>query len=398
MQAKKGYLHGSVRLSTHVKNKERKQPVWELRYRLPSGKQSDKVLGKAWTKQSRPPEGYLTHAQAQAVAQRFLDEHADTVPDDRKTFGRACQEFLRFCEREKNLAGSTLAEYRRITERLGERLWRGTDTWSERPLDTFTEAELLALREEWLDGGLNPHTINVARGVLRGVFGERKVMQCWKWVGLKRNQSKGKIRFYTPAQVAQLKLCAADDRDRAIFTLATEEGLRMSEVRGLKILNLDFDRRIVRIEDGYTDAGGHAATKSHQVRSMPMTDNTHSLLLAYCVGRPLYDAEGNPTPVFADEGKDAFDYHMFYRRFRTAMRTAGLPQITPHELRHTFGTQMIQHPKIDIYKLQRLMGHADITTTAIYLHFQPDPDLADTMSGIWESDAPADVVPLRRAS
>ena len=88
MQAK-GYLHGSVHLSTEHKGRPRKHPVWVLRYRLPSGKDSRKTLGRAWTKASRPPRGFMTETQALVVAQRFLDTNADAVPEERRTFEHA---------------------------------------------------------------------------------------------------------------------------------------------------------------------------------------------------------------------------------------------------------------------------------------------------------------------
>jgi hypothetical protein len=67
MQAKR-YLHGSVALSTEHKGKPRQHPVCVLRYRLPSGKDSRRTLGKAWLKGSRPPANFITMAQAEAAA------------------------------------------------------------------------------------------------------------------------------------------------------------------------------------------------------------------------------------------------------------------------------------------------------------------------------------------
>jgi hypothetical protein len=61
MQAKR-YLHGAVSLSTEHKAKPRAHPVWVLRYRLPSGKDSRRTLGKAWLKASRPPANFMTKA------------------------------------------------------------------------------------------------------------------------------------------------------------------------------------------------------------------------------------------------------------------------------------------------------------------------------------------------
>ena len=100
MQAK-SYLHGSVHLSSERKGKPRAHPVWVLRYRVPSGKDSRKTLGRAWLKSSRPPAGFMTETQARAEAQRFLDEHMSSVPEHRHTFGLACEAFLTYCERER---------------------------------------------------------------------------------------------------------------------------------------------------------------------------------------------------------------------------------------------------------------------------------------------------------
>ena len=106
--------------------------MWPLRYRLPSGKDSRKTLGKACLKASRPPANFMTKAQAEATAQRFLDEHASSLPDDRRTLRRALDDFIAHSERERKLRASTIAEYRRIAAWLCARPWRADETWSDR--------------------------------------------------------------------------------------------------------------------------------------------------------------------------------------------------------------------------------------------------------------------------
>lgn len=399
MQAlKNGYLHGSVSLSTEVKGRTRKEPVWELRYRLPSGKDSRRILAKAWTKKSRPPAGYLTKSQVEAVAQRFLDDNAESVPEDRKTFGRACDEFLAFCEHERGLRGSTMHEYRRIAQRLCERPWRGDLCWRERPLDTFAGEDLKALRRELVVAGRCASTINQYRVIVRGAFGKREVAEHWAFM-VERAESSGKLHFYEPAQVTALKDAAMDDQDRAIFTLATEAGPRRSEILGLKISNVDFQSGILRFEDGFTEHGGHAGTKGHKVRSVPMTDNVRAALWPFCANRPTHDEDGEPTLVFEAIPGKPLDPSALYRRFRSAIKRAGLPKIKFHELRHSFGTQVMASGKVDVYTLQRLMGHESIQTTMKYLHYKPDPDLGMRLSEIWESDQPGEnVVPFRKTA
>jgi integrase len=86
-----------------------------------------------------------------------------------------------------------------------------------------------------------------------------------------------------------------------------------------------------------------------------------------------------------------------YRRFIAAARRAGLPILRFHDLRHSFGTQAIR--RVNIYELQRLMGHRHITTTERYLHYAPDSDLAARLTGLWDADEGTEkVVALRKAS
>jgi hypothetical protein len=256
MQAK-GYLHGSVSLSTEHKGKPRRHAVWILRYRLPSGKDSRLQLGRAWRKTSRPPAGFMTKAQAEAKAQTFLDAHADDVPDARRTFGAACEAFLLWCERERGLRQSTLHDYRRITKALEKCEWRGSETWEARPLDTFTEADLLALRSEMVQSGKGADTVNHFRRILRGFFGtgSHSPVLAWRFMAVKP-AADGKLHFYTPAQVAALKAAADSELGRAVYTLAVEAGPRQSEIRALRVGNVDFGAGRIRLENGYTTRGG----------------------------------------------------------------------------------------------------------------------------------------------
>lgn len=413
MQACKPKATGQVEFSTHYgrgkKRTERKEPRWLLRFRLPNGEQSEWTVkfpdgskAKAWAKRGQPPAGCMTKAEAYVVAQAYLDSRApETVTDDRRTFGRACAEHVEFCEREKNLDGSTIHEYQRIGRKLGKRPWQGEQTWGDRPIDSFTEQDLVGLRSEMLDQGKSPHTINQTRCVIRGAFGvDHPLARSWKWVPLKKRQSKGRIRVYSTAQVASLIDHAADDRDRAIFTLAAEQGLRINEIRALKIIQLNFEHRLLRIEDGFTDTGGHAGTKSNKIRGLPMTRHTLERLSAYVAGRPKYDDEGNPMLVFEEVAGSEIPvkYFALRKRMLKAIEAAGLPHLTLHELRHTFATTNIQSPKVDIHKLQIWLGHEDISTTQIYLHHQTKPEDSDILSDPWEESSADNVIPIRKAS
>jgi integrase len=404
MQDQRKHALVKVELSRTCKGKPRSRPVWVMRYVLPSGKDSRKVLGPAWTKRGRPPAGCMTEDEAIAKAQTFAASHSVETPSPRHTFRIALERFVRYCAEEKGLRGSTLHEYERIGERLAGRPWRADSTWADRVLDTFGEDDLLVVRRELTKAGRSADTLNHHRRVIRGIFGTHPASPAlaWEWRP-PTVESEGKLRFYTPEQVERLIAEAYYDQDVAIYTFATEAGARLSEIRALKVCDVDFEVRVVRLEDGYTEHGGFAGNKGRRTRAVPMSPNVRMVLLPLCEAKDgealVFDHEFRPGEPIC--GSD------LYRRFLNAAKRAGLPRLAFHDLRHTFGTQAIR--KFKIHEVQRMMGHRHITTTERYLHYTPDPEGVAKLAELWgerdgasaggpTSAPPANVVPLRRAA
>lgn len=354
-----------------------------MRYRLPSGKDSRKVLGPAWTKKGQPPSGYLTRNDALLTAEMFAAEHSVGATSLRLAFGSALERFLGYCAQERNLRGSTLAGYRRIGDRLAARPWRGQLTWAQRPLDSITVDELLLLRQELIDGERSTETINHYRRIVRGVLGTHpgSPALAWPWRA-PTVESEGKLHYYTPAQVRELIRAAHSEMDAAIYILATEAGPRLSEIRALKVADVDFEVGVLRFADGYTTTGGHAGNKGRRLRSVPMTAKVAKALAPFCTDKT------NEMLVFEHPSKpgEPICGTSLYRRFINASKRAGLPRIRLHDLRHTFGTQAIRVLKI--HEVQQLMGHRHIATTERYLHYAPDREIANKLSTLWEGSEP----------
>jgi integrase len=393
MQVSRSSATVSVELSTTCKGKARTRSVWVLRYRLPSGKDSRKVLGPAWQKRGRPPRGYFTEAEALLRAQAFAAEHSADTPHERQTFRAALDAFIHHCAEEKGLRRSTLHEYAKIGDRLAARPWRSGSIWADKVLDTFDVEDVLAVRRELVAAKRSADTLNHYRRVVRGVFGAHATSPALAW-GWKppKVESEGKLRFYTPEQVRKLIAAAYSDMDAAIYTLATEAGPRLSEIRGLKVTDVDFGVGVIRLADGYTTHGGFAGNKGRRTRSVPMSANVRRVLWPFCEGkrpdRLVFEHESKPEQPICGTS--------LYRRFVSASKRAGLPPLCLHELRHTFGTQAIRVFKI--HEVQRLMGHRHITTTERYLHYAPDPEGATKLTALWgEHDMPG-VAELRPAA
>jgi integrase len=404
MQAQRTSARVKVELSKTCKGKPRAKPVWVMRYELPSGKDSRKVLGRAWRKRGRPPHGYLTEGEALLSAEAFAAAHSTETSNGRRTWSAALDAFLRYCSQERGLRGSTLHEYTKIGERLAANPWRGDFQWGDRVVDTFTAEELLAVRRDLVDAGRCADTLNHYRRVIRGIFGTHPASPAlaWAWQ-VPKVESEGKLRFYTPEQVDRLVAEAYSEKDAAIYTLATEEGPRLSEIRALKVEDVDFAVGVVRLEDGFTTTGGFAGNKGRRTRSVPMSANVRSALWPFCRGKPgdalVFEHDSKPGEPICGVS--------LYRRFVSASKRAGLPRIRLHDLRHTFGTQAIRVFKI--HEVQRMMGHRHITTTERYLHYTPDSEGAAKLTALWgkrdgtesgpERSGPAIIVThLRRAA
>jgi integrase/recombinase XerD len=174
---------------------------------------------------------------------------------------------------------------------------------------------------------------------------------------------KGLPRFLTPSQVEAL-LKAPDAtttyglRDRAILEVLYATGLRVSELTGLRPGDLDLEVGLVR-----------CFGKGRKERLVPL-----GRVAGRCVARYLADAR----PSLAGKGGDAalFLNHrgrglsrmgiwLIVRRH--AMKAGVARVLTPHVLRHSFASHLLERGA-DLRSLQTMLGHADISTTEIYTH------------------------------
>jgi integrase/recombinase XerC len=142
-------------------------------------------------------------------------------------------------------------------------------------------------------------------------------------------------------------------RDRAMLELFYSSGLRLSELIGLRWLDLDLDAGEVRV-----------LGKGRKTRIVPVGRHAIAAL------RALGEAEGRvpESPVFRGRHGAAISPRTVQARMKTlAMRQGFAKHVHPHLLRHTFASHMLESSG-DLRAVQELLGHADIATTQIYTH------------------------------
>lgn len=164
------------------------------------------------------------------------------------------------------------------------------------------------------------------------------------------------------AQVEAL-LSAPDDsplgvRDRTMLELLYACGLRVSELTGLKLLDVGFNEGVLRV----TGKGG-------KTRLVPFGEHARSWLDRYLAGprQEILQAQQDDA-LFVTARGGAMTRQMFWVLVKKHAAAAGIRiALSPHTLRHAFATHLLNHGA-DLRVVQLLLGHADITTTQIYTH------------------------------
>jgi integrase len=377
------------RPSGHVFRVDRKRgPVFYAKYRLPDGRQVQKMLGPAWSERGRPPNGYFTKRLAEDWLRDTLDAaRRGTLPGAARTgatFADAADEWLRYVEHDRAVKPSTMVDYRSVAAQLME------------AFGALRVEELTASRIEQWRAGLNDgrdrqltnRTHNKMLTVLGGIMERAR-----KVYGLASNPVRDveKLRerydatsfaFYSPEEVHALVRAAASEQDGAVFLTAAFTGLRRGELIALRWRDVDFQRSSIRVSGSY--ANGRLTTpKSGRGRVVPMVPELASVLAQ--LGQRL-DFVGDDDLVFPGDHGRYLDGSALRRRFVTACERAGLRPIRFHDLRHTFGTLAVRGAE-SIVELQTWLGHAEVRTTMRYTHYREQADAAARLARAFELEA-----------
>ena len=359
----------------HVFRAERvRGPVWYAKYRLPDGRQVQKKLGPAWTGRGRPAAGFFTKRLAEDWLQDLLVEaRRGTLAGHVRTgasFADAAAEWLRYVEFDRRRKPSTVAGYKALVASQLLPVFGAT------PVEAVTTEAI----ERWL-GGLNlaPSSKTRSLVVMHGIL--KRARKVW---GLPGNAAaevekpplsrSGDIEVFSPEEIWALARAAGSEQDAAVFLVAAFTGLRMGELLALRWRDVDFAGSVVRVRAGLS-AGVVTTPKSGKVRAVPMAPDVASALARLSRRQ---DWIGDDDLVFVGEAGDHLDGSALRRRYKAALKMAGLRPLRFHDLRHTFGTRMIA--KADIRRVQEWMGHADIQTTMRYLHYSPRSENAQLVA------------------
>jgi len=146
-------------------------------------------------------------------------------------------------------------------------------------------------------------------------------------------------------------------RDRAMIELLYACGLRVSELVGLEMSRLNT-------REGYLTVVG----KGSKERAVPIGRRALTALRVYLQeGRPAFDPALRSVTVFVSRTGAPLTRQGFWKRLREISLRAGVSATSPHVLRHSFATHLLEGGA-DLRSVQMMLGHADLSTTQIYTH------------------------------
>lgn len=147
-------------------------------------------------------------------------------------------------------------------------------------------------------------------------------------------------------------------RDTALLTLLYSTGMRVTEVVSLEIGDVNLTRSLL-----------YSWSKDGNARELPYDDNTRQVLKTYLEhGRPYLAKDSSEQSLFLNHRGQQLTRQGLWLIIKAYAKQVGLTTaVTPHTLRHSFAAHKL-HSGSDLQEVQKLLGHANISTTQIYTH------------------------------
>ncbi|WP_038052350.1 tyrosine recombinase XerC [Thioalkalivibrio sp. ALJ1] len=234
------------------------------------------------------------------------------------------------------------------------------------PWDALKAADMRRIAGQLARQGRHPRSIQRFLSAVRGFFAyqvEQRRMPANPAAGMRGPRAGRALPRDLDVDQTQQALAPPEGldptlaaRDHAMLELLYSSGLRLSELTGLDLIDLDLDAGLVRV-----------LGKGRRERSVPVGRVARDALRAWLKRRGKW-AAADERAVFVSRRGQRIGNRAVQRRVAEAGRRAGLDvHLHPHRLRHAFASHLLESSG-DLRAIQELLGHANLETTQIYTH------------------------------
>ena len=277
--------------------------------------------------------------------------------------------FLNHLRDERRLSAHTISAYRRGLEKFADFLMRREITTLRQLVIAQARMFPAQLNQSGLSSRSIQRALSAVRTLYRYLLRESKVainpFLTARDVGHSQAVTAPRAERRLPPtlsieEIAQLVTIDPrtdlDRRDRAILELFYSSGLRLAELSGLDLGDLDLGDAVVRVMG-----------KGAKTRIVPIGGYAREAVLAWLNVRPACARESEQA-LFVNRSGTRLGARAIQQRVAVWAQRQGLGRrVHPHMLRHSFASHVLESSS-DLRAVQELLGHADISTTQVYTH------------------------------
>lgn len=273
------------------------------------------------------------------------------------------ERFIRYIQTEKRYSAHTVAAYSNDLEHLQKYL---INIYNQKDL---TKADTHMLRSYIVDlkkdDNMENRSINRKMSALRSFYKfclREGVIEISPMQGIKSMKQPKELAKFVPEQDMEKVRFEGDGdfktvRDELLFELLYQTGMRQAELRGLK--DGDIDKQLLQLK---------VLGKRNKERIIPISHEMSDMIESYKIVRDeQFPERDNVNLLVNDKGGTMSSYFVYQVVHRILEGVTTLKQKSPHVLRHTFATHML-NDGADIRAIQKILGHSSLSSTQIYTH------------------------------
>ena len=273
--------------------------------------------------------------------------------------------FFGFLENDKKVSLNTLQSYKRDLKQFEKYIEDNGEDYAEVTNDGIKE-----YIEHMQEIGKKPSTVSRGLASIRSFYqyeAKNKVVEKDPTEGIQSPKIEKRVPSVLTSSEVALLLDQPKDvdikgtRDKAMLEFAYATGMRVTEIISLNIED-------VNLETGYA-----TCRNGKKERTVPMGNMSLKALKEYVLeARPTMIRDDNEKALFVNVNGQRLTRQGFWKIIKYYKDQAHIDKdITPHVLRHSFATHLLQNGA-DLKSIQMMLGHSDILSTQIYMQFQDE--------------------------
>ena len=233
--------------------------------------------------------------------------------------------------------------------------------------DDFSQATTPMIRTFLVslkDGGLSSRSVNRMISTLKTFYKfclREELVEKNPMTGIRNlKQPKPLVKFVPESDINKVSFKNLDDyttkRDELLFEILYQTGIRKAELIGMRDIDVDVSAMRIKV-----------LGKRDKERFIPVSGEMLEMIRHYQALRDARFEERDDRLLLDDKGREMTPYFVYNKVHTMLEAVTTLKQKSPHVLRHTFATHLLDEGA-SLVAIQKLLGHADLATTQVYAH------------------------------